>query len=109
MRYLQRARYRVRPVNAVRAGTMLHGERVLGRLAEAGAVDLVNVLSRSEAIGAVVDEAIASGPPAIWTQLGTWNDGALARAKVAGLRTVSGRCIRVEQSRLVRSGREGGV
>ena len=99
MRYLQAAGYRVIPINPHHAGETLHGETVLASLAEAGPVDLVNVFRRSEAIDAVVGEAIAARAPAIWTQLGISNDRALDRARQAGLEVVSQRCISVEHSR----------
>lgn len=99
-RYPKNAGYRMIPVNPAHAGEHLHGETIVASLAEAGPVDLVDVFRRSEALDAVVDEAIAAGAPAIWTQLGIRNDAALARARAAGIQVVCDRCISVEHSRL---------
>lgn len=102
MRYLQRSGYRVVPVNPHHAGDTLHGETVVGSLADAGPVDLVNVFRRSDAVGEVVADAIGAGAPAIWIQVGIRNEPAVERARAAGLRVVTDRCISVEHSRLLR-------
>jgi predicted CoA-binding protein len=104
MRYLQRAGYRVIPVNPTHVGTQLHGEQVVSLLTEADApVDLVNVFRRSDAIGAVVEDAIRANAPAIWLQLGIRNDEAAQRAEEAGMAVVMNRCISVEHARLNRA------
>jgi predicted CoA-binding protein len=104
MRYLQRAGYRVIPVNPTHAGTQLHGEQVVSSLTEAAApIDLVNVFRRSDAIGAVVDDAIRANAPAIWLQLGIRNDEAARRAEESGIAVVMNRCISVEHARLIRA------
>lgn len=109
MRYLQLAGYRVLPINPNQAGESLHGEVVWSSLAEAGGalspregIDLVNVFRRSEALRGVVEDAIAAGVPAIWTQLGVRDEAAGSRAEAAGLSVVMDRCISVEHGRLVR-------
>lgn len=100
-RYLRDQGYRMVPVNPNHRGETLHGEPVLGSLPEIGEpVDLVNVFRRSDAVGAVVDDAIATGAGAIWTQLGVWDPDAAARAEAAGLTVVMDRCISVEHGRL---------
>ena len=72
-------------------------------LADAGApVDLVNVFRRSDGIPEVVEDAIATGAPAIWTQLGIRHEAGMARARAAGLSLVTDRCISVEHGRLAR-------
>ncbi len=82
------------PVNPNHRGETLHGEPI----------DLVNVFRRPDAVGAVVDEAIATGAKALWLQLGVWNPEAAARAEAAGLEVVMDRCISVEHSRMGRFG-----
>lgn len=100
-RYLREQGYRMIPVNPNHRGETLHGERVLGSVIEIGEpVDLVNVFRRPDALGAVVDDAIATGARALWTQLGVWNPDAAARAEAAGLTVVMDRCISVEHGRL---------
>lgn len=103
MRYLQRAGYRVIPVNPAAVGESVHGERFYGTLQEVPErIDLVNVFRRPDAVGEAVDQAIAVGAPALWMQLGIRNDKACARAEAAGIEVVMNRCISVEHSRLVR-------
>jgi len=65
MRYLQRAGYRVIPVNPTALGESVHGERFYGTLQEAAeTIDLVNVFRRPDAVGEAVDQAIAAEAPA---------------------------------------------
>src|SRR5439155_15295003 len=71
MRYLQRHGYRAIPVNPFAAGGAILGEHCYGVLDEIGEpVDMVDVFRRSEAAGAVVDQAIAVGAKVVWMQLG---------------------------------------
>ena len=103
MRYLQRAGYRVIPVNPTAVGETVHGERFYATLADVPeAIDLVDVFRRPEAVGEAVDQAIAVKAKAIWLQLGIRNAEACARAEAAGLAVVQNRCISVEHARLMR-------
>jgi predicted CoA-binding protein len=102
-RYLKAAGYRMVPVNPTHAGETLHGEPIVASLRDvAGPIDLVNVFRRSDAVGPIVEDAIAAGAGAIWFQLGIRNDEAAARAEAAGLAVVANRCISVEHARLMR-------
>jgi predicted CoA-binding protein len=103
MRYLQRAGYRVVPVNPTALGESVHGERFHGTLQEVPEkIDLVNVFRRPDAVGEAVEQAIAVEAPMLWMQLGIRNDEACARAEAAGIEVVMNRCISVEHSRLMR-------
>lgn len=103
MAYLKRAGYRLLPVNPTAAGRVVHGEAIRASLAGIREpVDLVDVFRRPDAVGEVVDEAIALGAPVLWMQLGIRNDAAAARAEAAGIKVVMDRCISVEHSRLMR-------
>jgi uncharacterized protein len=103
MRYLQRAGYRIVPVNPFLSGQAVHGEPVRASLREvAEPIDLVNVFRRPEFVGEVVEDAIAVAAPALWMQLGIRNDAACARAEAAGMAVVMNRCISVEHARLCR-------
>src|SRR5215207_2398941 len=94
MRYLQRAGYRIIPVNPFLVGETVHGEAFQPSLRDlAEPVDLVNVFRRPDAVEAVVDDAIAARAPAIWMQLGVRNDAARAKAEAAGITVVMDRCI----------------
>ncbi|MBK8359746.1 MAG: CoA-binding protein [Comamonadaceae bacterium] len=62
----------VNPVVAERGETIL-GEKAYATLADAAlheSIDLVNVFRNSEDVPPVMEEAIATGAPAVWLQMG---------------------------------------
>ena len=98
--YMQKAGYRILPVNPG-----LGGAEVLGVASYASLKDLpekpdvVNVFRLPRAIGGVVEEMIALGLKAIWVQQGIVNLDAAKRAEEAGIAVVMDRCIMVEHRR----------
>ena len=101
MRYLQRHGYRAIPVNPFAAGDTILGERCYGGLDEIGeTIDMVDVFRRSDAAGAVVDQAIRVGAKVVWMQLGVRDAAAAARAEVHGIQVVMDRCPAIEIPRL---------
>jgi predicted CoA-binding protein len=93
--------YQVIPVNPLLAGQVIHGQTVVATLADiAEPIDLVDVFRRSEFVAEVVEEAIAAGARAVWTQLGVIDHAAAARAETAGLAMVMDRCPKIEIRRL---------
>jgi predicted CoA-binding protein len=104
-RALQRFGYRVVPVNPAHAEIL--GERAVPSLDRVGEVlapgeriDIVDVFRRSEHVGAIVDECIRLGMPAVWLQDGVIDEAAARRAQAAGIFTVMDRCIYRDRSRL---------
>jgi len=101
MRFLLGRGYDVIPVNPQLAGQSIHGRTVVATLSEIeGGIDLVDIFRNSAAAGPVIDDAIAAGARAVWTQLGVFNDEAIRRAEAAGLQTVVDKCPKIEIARL---------
>jgi len=101
MKYLQAKGFRVIPVNPQAAGTEILGEKCYADLADVpDPIDMVDIFRRSEAVGPIVDAAIAKGARIVWMQIGVRNDEAAARAEAAGLQVVMNRCPKIEYSRL---------
>ncbi|PVA06986.1 CoA-binding protein [Thalassorhabdomicrobium marinisediminis] len=101
--FLQRKGYRVIPVNRGLAGQELFGERVYGSLSEVpDDVDMVDIFRRSEAVPAVVEEALARWPKlgTIWMQIGVEHAGAAAAAEARGVTVIQNRCPKIEYPRL---------
>ncbi|MFZ1469321.1 MAG: CoA-binding protein [Paracoccaceae bacterium] len=102
--YLAQRGYRVIPVNPGQTGVRALGQTVRASLAEVlekdGPVDMVEIFRRSEAAGAVVDEAIAIGAKVVWMQLGVIDEAAATRARAAGLQVVMNHCPAIEIPRL---------
>ncbi len=101
MATLQTHGYRVIPVNPQITGEHLHGEFVFRDLDQLGdPIDIVDIFRRSDAVGPIVDQAIAIGAKAVWMQLGVTDEAAAARAEAAGLQVVMDRCPAIEIPRL---------
>jgi predicted CoA-binding protein len=102
--YLARLGYQVIPVNPGQAGVKAPwGETVVASLAEIGVqVDMVDIFRNSDAVGPVVDEALAHlpGVKCIWMQLGVVNEAAADKARASGLDVVMNRCPAIEIPRL---------
>jgi len=92
MRKLQKAGYRVIPVNP--RETEVLGERSFASLLDVPErIDIVDVFRRSEDTPAIADEAVTIGAKALWLQTGIVNEDAAARAKAGGLTVVMDACI----------------
>ncbi len=101
MGFLQNHGYRVLPVNPAITGQHVLGEYVWDELGQIGVpIDIVDVFRRSDALGPIVEAAIAVGAKAVWLQLGVINEAAAAKAEAAGLTVVMDRCPKIEIRRL---------
>jgi predicted CoA-binding protein len=90
--YLQRAGYRVIPVNP--RETEVLGERVypdLDSIPEP--VDIVDIFRRAELVPEIVEAAIRIGAKVVWMQDGITHEAAARRAQEAGLTVIMDRCI----------------
>lgn len=98
-RYLQRAGYRIIPVNPNEREVL--GEKAWASLAEVPeAVDCVVIFRRPEHVPEIVEQAIQNGARAVWMQYGISHAEAAARARQAGLLVVEDRCMMIEHLRL---------
>jgi len=110
-RYLGLKGYRVIPVNPGLAGQELFGEAVYPDLASVpDEVDMVDIFRRSEAVPAIVGEALDRWPnlKAVWMQIGVESAEGRAMAEARGLRVVENRCPKIEYQRLFGELRMGG-
>ena len=101
MKYLQGKGYRVIPVNPGTAGKTLLGETIYASLRDIpDKIDMVDVFRASDAVGPIVEDAIAIGAKIVWMQLGVRNDAAAAAGEAAGLEVIMNRCPKIEFGRL---------
>jgi predicted CoA-binding protein len=105
MKYLLEKGYDVVPVNPRAAREVILGVPCVATLADVpDAIDMVDIFRASDAVDAIVDEAIAlreaKGIKVIWMQIGVRNDAAAVRAKAAGMEVVMDHCPKIEYGRL---------
>jgi uncharacterized protein len=98
--YLQKAGYRVIPVNPVLKADVL-GEKPYANLRDVPEkIDVVDVFRKPDAVPAIVEEAIGVGAKVVWMQEGIAHNAAADRARAAGLKVVQSRCILKEHARM---------
>jgi hypothetical protein len=110
-RYLSRKGIRVVPVNPGLAGQELLGETVYATLSDIPFdVDMVDVFRRSDAVPAIVDEALARWPDlqTIWLQIGVEHADSAEVAQARGVTVIQNRCPKIEYQRLFGELRMGG-
>ncbi len=99
--YLQRAGYRIIPVNP--AVTSVLGEKAYASLRDVpDRVDVVDIFRKPEAVPAIVADAIAIGARVVWMQEGIVHNAAADQARAAGLKVVMSRCMLKEHAALGR-------
>lgn len=110
-RYLGLKGYRVLPINPGHAGKMLFGQTIHASLRDIREpVHMVDIFRRSEAVPAIVDEAleVCDGLKAIWMQIGVEHAEAAAKAEAQGISVIQNRCPKIEYQRLFGELRMGG-
>jgi predicted CoA-binding protein len=103
-KYLLDRGYKLTGVNPGLAGQTILGMPVYKQLADIPyKIDLVDIFRKSEAVGGVVDEALAMNPlpQAIWMQLDIRDEEAAQRAEAKGIKVVMNRCPKIECERLL--------
>jgi hypothetical protein len=97
--YLQRAGYRIVPVNPHE--TEILGERCYPDVESVpDPIDIVDIFRRSEFVPEIVEAAIRKGAKVVWMQEGVVHEEAARRAREAGLEVVMDRCILKDHRRL---------
>jgi predicted CoA-binding protein len=97
--YMQRAGYRIIPVNPVE--TEVLGEKAYPDLDSVPEpIDIVDIFRRSEHVPAIVEAAVRKGARAIWMQEGVVHEDAARRAEAAGLAVAMDRCILKDHRRM---------
>jgi uncharacterized protein len=97
--YLQRAGYRVIPVNPNESEVL--GEKCYARLEDVPEkIDVVDIFRRSECVPEIVESAIRVGAKTVWMQEGVVNQQAAELARAAGLDVVMDRCTLKEHRKL---------
>jgi uncharacterized protein len=108
MQKLQRAGYRVIPVNPKESEIL--GERSYASLLDVPErIDIVDVFRRAEDTPQIADEAVTIGARALWLQTGIVSEEAAARATRGGLTVVMDLCIGATHSLLRVPGKASGV
>jgi predicted CoA-binding protein len=103
LKYLIDKGFTVYPVNPGQAGKEILGQHVYARLSDIPhPIDMVDIFRASDAVPAIVDEALRLDPlpKVIWMQLGVRNEEAAAKAEAAGLKVVMNRCPKIEYGKL---------
>lgn len=97
--YLQRAGYRVIPINPNVAEVL--GEPAYPSLRDVPIpVEVVDIFRRPDAVPDIVADAIAIGARAVWMQDGIVHNAAAEQARAAGLLVVMSKCLLREHRRL---------
>lgn len=95
--YMQRAGYRIIPVNP--AVKEVLGEKSYATVREVPEkVDIVDIFRKPDAVPGVVADAIAAGAKVVWMQEGIAHNDAADTARAAGLQVVQSRCILKEHA-----------
>jgi predicted CoA-binding protein len=92
--------YDVTPVNPGLAGSAIHGRDVVGTLAEAAPLDMVELFRDPADLEDDVHEAIRLGAKTIWMQVGVVNQRAAMVARNSGVDVIMNRCPTIEIPRL---------
>ena len=105
MKYLQRKRFRVIPVNPNVEEKSILGETTYPNLTSIPEnFEMVDIFRNSDAASSITDDAIElaklKGIKVVWMQLDVQNDEAASRAEKAGLKVVMNRCPKIEFARL---------
>lgn len=100
--YMRSVGSRIVPVNPALVGRTLWDEPVRGSLTEVGAVDVVDVFRRSDALMGHLDEILAMNPlpRVVWLQQGIRDDRFAGLLSDRGIDVVQDRCMLADHRHL---------
>ena len=106
-KYMQAHGYTIIPVNPRYAESSAStGESILNEKCYASLldipvqIDIVDVFRKTEEVISVAQEAVQIGAKCLWQQLGVENAHADTLVRLAGLKSVTNRCVKIEHARL---------
>ena len=104
MRFLQRAGYKVIPVNPTSINNFIHGEKVYGSLTDIDQkVDIVDVFRPSKEAEDIANQTIKIGAQVLWLQLDVKSDKARDLVIKNKIYYISNKCIKIEFEKLFRA------
>ena len=103
MKFLQRAGYKVIPVNPTCVNNFIHGEKVYGSLLDIKEkINIVDVFRPSEEAEEIANQTIKIGASVLWLQLDIQNDKARDLVMKNKIYYIANRCTKIEFERLFR-------
>ena len=103
MKFLQRAGYKVIPVNPTCINNFIHGEKVYGSLTDIEQkVDIVDVFRPSEEAEEIAKETIKVGANVLWLQLDIQSNKARDLVIKNKIYYISNKCTKIEFEKLFR-------
>ena len=103
MKFLQRAGYKVIPVNPSCINIFIHGEKVYGNLADIEQkVDIVDVFRPSEEAEEIAKETIKIGASVLWLQLDIQSNKARDLVMKNKIYYIANKCTKIEFEKLFR-------
>ena len=103
MNFLQKAGYKVIPVNPTCINNFIHGEKVYGSLKDIEQkVDIVDVFRPSEEAEEIAKETIKIGANVLWLQLDIQSNKARDLAMKNKVYYIANKCTKIEFERLFR-------
>ena len=105
MKFLQRAGYKVIPVNPTSINSFIHGEKVYGSLMDIKEkVDIVDIFRPSEEIEEIAKQIIKIGANVLWLQLDIQSNAARDLVMENKIYYIANKCTKIEFERLFRGG-----
>ena len=103
MKFLQRAGYKVIPINPTYINNFINGEKVYGSVLDIEQkVDIVDVFRPSEEAEQIANQTIKIGASALWLQLDIQNDKAKDLVMKNKIYYIANKCTKIEFERLFR-------